>query len=313
MASKPQKRSALEQSTLLNGVKAVLVDIEGTTTPISFVHDKLFGFVRDNLKEYLSSRWENEEVVADVTALRDQSNKDKEDGVEGVVEISKDDDKEKCVQSVVDNVIWQMDSDRKATPLKQLQGHMWREAYKTGKVQGEVFDDVVDALKTLTESGKLAYVYSSGSVEAQKLLFGYSDKGDLQKYFTGFFDTTTGAKTDKTSYATIAAEIGVEANEVLFLTDLAREAVASSDAGLKACIVIRDGNTPLSEEEQGQFPAIDSFAELFGTTNEDEPAAKKAAPDAEDDDDLGDVDDDDVVDDDEEEEDGGEEEDEEAS
>lgn len=320
MASQIQKRSASEQQDLLEGVKAVLLDVEGTTTPISFVHDKLFGYVRDNLKDYLSTRWENEEVQADVEALRQQAASDKEAAVDGVVEIAgKDEDQEKGVQSVVDNVLWQMDGDRKSTSLKQLQGHMWRDAYKTGKVQGEVYDDVVDALKALKDSDRQVYVYSSGSNEAQKLLFGYSDKGNLNEYFAGNFDTTTGSKTEKQSYMDIVAEIGVKASEVLFLTDLPREAAPAAEADLKVAIVVREGNTALTEEEKSQYSVINSFAELFSSDESDEPPAKKSAPevaaeesnggaavdeedDLDDDEDLGEVDDDEVVEDEEDEE-----------
>lgn len=240
---------------------------------------KLFGYVKDTLKDYLSTRWENEEVQADVAALRKQAAADKEASVEGVVEIAaKDEEQEKAVQSVVDNVLWQMDNDRKSTGLKQLQGHMFREAYKTGKVQGEVYDDVVDALKKLKKSDRSVYVYSSGSVEAQKLLFGYSEKGDLQEYISGYFDTTTGEKTAKESYSKIIGEIGVSAGEALFLNDATREAAPAREAGLRVAVVVREGNTALTTEEQADYTTIKSFAELFATADADdgEPPAKKA-------------------------------------
>lgn len=299
----------------------MLLDIEGTTTPISFVHDTLFGYVKDNLKEYLSTRWENEEVQEDVEALRKQAVSDKEAAVEGVVDVAaKEEEQDKGVQSVIDNVLWQMEADRKSTSLKQLQGHMWRDAYKTGKVQGEVFDDVIDAFKSLKSSDTKVYIYSSGSVEAQKLLFGYSEKGDLNEFIAGYFDTTSGAKTEKDSYTAIAAEIGVNASEVLFLTDLPREAGPASEANMKVAVVVRDGNTALTDEEKAAYATIKSLAELSGAAEEadDEPPAKKAATEDSngaaaaateeeeeelDEDDLGDVDEEDV----------GEEDDEEAA
>lgn len=308
MASQTQKRSASDDLNVLENVKAVLLDIEGTTTPLSFVHDKLIGYVKDNLKEYLASRWENEEVQSDVDALRQQAASDKEAAVEGVVEIAaKEEEQEKAVQSVVDNVLWQIENDRKPASLKQLQGHMWRDAYKTGKVQGEVFDDVVDALKAFKAADRKVYLFSAAGADSQKLHFGYSEKGDLSEFIAGNFDASTGSKTEKDSYSAIVGEIGVSASEVLFVTDLPREAAPAVEAGLKVAVIVRDGNTPLTEEENAQYNVVSSLSEL--TSSDDEPPAKKAAPevvaeesngageedeDDLDDDELGEVDDDEV-------------------
>jgi len=277
MASQTQKRSASDDLNVLENVKAVLLDIEGTTTPLSFVHDKLIGYVKDNLKEYLTSRWENEEVQSDVDALREQAAADKEAAAEGVVEVAaKEEEQEKAVQSVVDNVLWQIESDRKSASLKQLQGHMWRDAYKTGKVQGEVFDDVIDALKAFKASDRKVYLYSAAAVDTQKLHFGYSEKGDLSEFIAGNFDTSVGPKTEKDSYSAIVGEIGVSAEEILFVTDLPKEAAPAAEAGIKVAVIVRDGNTALTEEENAQYNVIKSFSEL--TSSDDEPPAKKAAP-----------------------------------
>jgi len=306
MASQTTKRPASEQVNLLENVKAVLLDIEGTTTPITFVHDKLLGYVKENLKEYLSSRFESEEVQADVDALRVQAASDKEAGVEGAVEIAaKEEELEKVVQSVVDNVAWQMENDRKSDSVKQLQGHMWRDAYKTGKVQGEVFDDVVDALKAFKAADLRVFSYSSAPADTQKLLFGYSEKGDLSEFFAGNFDSSTGAKTEKESYTAVAGEIDVSPAEVLFVTDLPREAAPAAEAGVKVAVIVRDGNTALTEEEKSQYTVINSLSEVRSSNDDDEPPAKKAAPEVvaeesngaeeeEEDDDLGDVDDEEV-------------------
>lgn len=308
MASQTQKRSASDDLNLLENVKAVVLDIEGTATPLSFVHDKLIGYVKDNLKEYLSTRWENEEVQSDVEALREQAAGDKEASVEGVIEVAaKEEEQEKTVQSVVDNVLWQIENDRKSASLKLLQSHIWRDAYKTGKVQGELYDDVVDALKAFKASDRKVYIYSSASVDSQKLHFGYSEKGDLSEFVAGNFDSTVGLKTEKDSYTAIVGEIGVSPAEVLYVTDLPREAAPAVEAGVKVAVIVRDGNTPLTEEESAQYSVISSLSEV--SSSDDEPPAKKAAPevvadesngaadeedDDLDDDELGEVDDDEV-------------------
>ncbi|XP_075785590.1 enolase-phosphatase E1 isoform X2 [Pelodiscus sinensis] len=158
-------------------VAAVLLDIEGTTTPISYVQDTLFPYIKHNVKEYLRAHWEEEECQQDVSLLRKQAEEDS--SLDGIVPIpletgNGEDEVEQVIQAVVDNVHWQMSHDRKTTALKQLQGHIWRAAYTTGRMKGEVFEDVVPAIKKWKEAGMKVYIYSSGSVEAQKLLFGYS-------------------------------------------------------------------------------------------------------------------------------------------
>jgi len=318
MENHGQKRSAEESSDLLEGIRAVVCDIEGTTTPITFVKDKLFPYIRENVQSYLESHWENEETQADVQALRDQATTDKE--VDGCVSIPEEGEQADVIKALVSSVKWQMDLDKKTTALKSLQGHMWREAYKTKKVQGEVYDDVVPALKNWVNTGLKVYIYSSGSVEAQKLLFGYSDKGDLLDIFSGNYDTNIGAKQEKDSYSAIASDMGVGAGEILFLTDIPAEATAANEAGMKTAVVIREGNKELTDEEKQTFNTISSFSEISGDVDgpakraepegngaaeEDGDSVDSAEGDVVDDDDL---DDDDVVD----EEDGDEEEEEAA-
>ncbi|KAK7490207.1 hypothetical protein BaRGS_00018552 [Batillaria attramentaria] len=276
----PQKRSAAEAESLLVGVKAIVFDIEGTTTPITFVKDRLFPYVRDNIEKYLTDKY-------------DDAKKDKEEGVDGAVEIPEADaGKEEVVKGVVANVRWQMDQDRKSTELKQLQGHIWRQAYESGEVKGELFEDVAPMVRMLSEEGFVLYVFSSGSVESQKLLFANSTEGDLTDVFTGFFDTTTGAKTDSESYKKIATEINIPAEEILFLTDLPAEAEAAVAAGWRSALVIRPGNDDLTDEHLQNFACIEQFDELYG--DEDDEDIKRLHQedngDAEDDEDEDEVD-----------------------
>lgn len=239
----------------------ILVDIEGTTTSVSFVKDVLFPYVRENLNKYIESKWEDEEFKKDFEKLKEQAKKDEEDKVDGVVPIAgANTDEEK--KSLVKNILWQMDGDRKTGALKQLQGHIWREAYNSGAVKAHVYEDVPKALEAWTNDGKKVYVYSSGSVEAQKLLFGHTAHGDLLKYFSGYFDTEVGGKQESSSYKNILNKIGAEPSSVIFLTDVVKEAAAAKETGLSAMLLEREGNTPLTDEDKVTFTSVKSFLDL---------------------------------------------------
>ncbi|KAM9677889.1 enolase-phosphatase E1 isoform 3-T4 [Trichechus inunguis] len=210
-------------------VTVILLDIEGTTTPIAFVKDTLFPYIKENIKEYLQTHWEEEECQQDVSLLRKQAEEDSH--LDGAVPIpaasgNGEDDLQQAIQAVVDNVCWQMSLDRKTTALKQLQGHMWKAAFTAGCMKAEFFEDVVPAVRKWREAGMKVYIYSSGSVEAQKLLFGHSTEGDILEsplfvqLFDGHFDTKIGHKVESESYRKIADSIGCSTNNILFLTDV---------------------------------------------------------------------------------------------
>ncbi|XP_028661216.1 enolase-phosphatase E1 [Erpetoichthys calabaricus] len=246
-------------------VNIFLLDIEGTTTPISFVKDILFPYVKDNVQDYLIAHWEEDECKQDVYLLKKQAEEDSRQHRAGPVHCldeSVHTDEEKAIQEVVDNVLWQMAEDRKTTALKQLQGHMWRAAYAAGKIKGEVYEDVAPAIQTWRQLGMKVYIYSSGSVEAQKLLFANSTEGNLLDLFDGYFDTNIGAKVESKSYKRIAESIGCLPSNILFLTDLTREARAAEEAGVNVTVVVRPGNSELTEEEKSHFQLITSFNEL---------------------------------------------------
>ncbi|KAK7872006.1 hypothetical protein R5R35_004521 [Gryllus longicercus] len=247
-------------------IKILIVDIEGTTTSISFVKDTLFPYIRENLKVYLKSHWKEPEFVEDLTLLRKQAESDKENGVEGLVPIpagnNDDDDDDEICQAVLNNILWQMDLDRKTKALKQLQGHVMREGYLNGKLKGHVYDDVQPALKSWKHSGRQVYVYSSGSVAAQKLLFEFSEKGDLLELFSGHFDTDVGSKIESSSYSNIAKQLNCKCEEIMFLTDIPKEAMAAQEAGLHPVLVVRPGNDPLSDDDCHKFRVIKSFDDI---------------------------------------------------
>jgi enolase-phosphatase E1 len=139
-------------------------------------------------------------------------------------------------------MLWMMDRDRKTQGLKRLQGQIWRAGYEQGTLESDVFDDVPVALRKWRSEGARIFIYSSGSVAAQRLLFRYSRCGDLTGLIDGYFDTAVGEKRSEASYARILAEVGAEGTQVLFLTDIVAEADAAAAAGMRVCIAERPGN-----------------------------------------------------------------------
>lgn len=147
---------------------------------------------------------------------------------------------------------WLMSKDRKSTALKSIQGKIWDEGFRSGELRGEVFPDVPEAMERWKADGRDINIFSSGSVLAQKLLFGFSNAGDLTRYLSGFFDTETGPKREAASYSAIASQIGVAPEQVLFLSDVAEELQAAEGAGMKACLVVRPGNKAAEFEPRVQ-------------------------------------------------------------
>jgi enolase-phosphatase E1 len=201
------------------GISAVVTDIEGTTGSIAFVHEVLFPYARARLPQFIAHhRDEVREMLAQVRAA------------EGDL----DDD------ALVALLRQWIDEDRKAPALKTLQGLIWREGYQSGDLVGHVYDDAVRRLRRWREQGLSLHVYSSGSVAAQKLLFGHSAAGDLTTLFDGYFDLGVGPKTSADSYRRIAQAVAVDAGAILFLSDSAPEISAARSAGLQAIRVVRD-------------------------------------------------------------------------
>ncbi|XP_008050377.1 enolase-phosphatase E1, partial [Carlito syrichta] len=235
------------------------------TLLFSFIQDVLFPYIQDNVKEYLQTHWEEEECQQDVNLLRKQAEEDAYlDGVVPIPAVSGHGagDLQGVIQAVVDNVCWQMALDRKTTALKQLQGHMWRAAFTAGRMKAEFFADVVPAVRKWREAGMKVYIYSSGSVEAQKLLFGHSTEGNILELVDGHFDTQIGHKVESESYRKIADSIGCAPHNILFLTDVTREASAAEAADVHVAVVVRPGNAGLTDDEKTYYSLITSFSEL---------------------------------------------------
>ncbi|KAF9994992.1 Enolase-phosphatase E1 [Entomortierella chlamydospora] len=244
---------------------AVVSDIEGTTTPIVFVKEILFPFVTSKLSEFLKKNWSSKEMKKAVEELRVQAAKDVADGLPDATLIateSADISTEKVHEDVIASITWQMKADRKIAALKTFQGYMWKEGYTNGDLKGEIYEDVIPALDQWKNEGKKLYIYSSGSIEAQKLLFGFSEKGDLLHYFSGHYDTTIGQKIESESYTKIASDIGLSPNRILFLSDNIHEIVAAKKAGFQAVVTDRPGNATLSEEDRKDNIVVKSFLDI---------------------------------------------------
>lgn len=204
-------------------IKAIVTDIEGTTSSIDFVHKVLFPYAAEHLPNYVR---EHQKVVAVVEQLKETAS------IAGVA----DDD----IEAIIETLLQWIRDDNKATPLKALQGMIWAHGYEVGDFTGHVYADVAPNLGKWVEQGIALYVYSSGSVPAQKLLFGYSDAGDLTKYFKGYFDTRTGHKREVQSYQAIVTELNLPADSILFLSDIVEELDAASQAGMQTLQLVRD-------------------------------------------------------------------------
>lgn len=224
-------------------IKAILTDIEGTTSAVSFVFDVLFPYAKAHLPAYVREHADEAQVAAQVQAVREDSGEPGAD-VERVIEI----------------LLGWIAEDRKATPLKALQGMVWQQGYLAGELKGHVYPDAVEALRRWHAEGFRLYVYSSGSIQAQKLIFGRSEAGDLSPLFSGYFDTTSGPKREEASYRTIASAIGVAAHEILFLSDIVEELDAAQAAGMATCGLVRNGGSLEGHANVASFAVIDPTA-----------------------------------------------------
>ena len=242
--------------------KVFLLDIEGTTTPISFVKDVLFPYASENVQSFLEKSWDSPTTLEDRKALIEQARKDKESNLEGAPLIDPGSLKKDLIQMLTRYVQWNINEDRKISALKQLQGHVWSQGYESGNLKSLVYEDVKNFLLTASKNNDVRVaIYSSGSRHAQNLLFKYSDQGDLRPFLSCYFDTTIGGKRESKSYAEIGLSLGVDScSEILFLTDIHEEAVAAHAAGLNVQIVLRPGNADLPVDNK--FSTIKSFDQL---------------------------------------------------
>lgn len=222
---------------------ALLLDIEGTTTPVEFVYDVLFPFARARVAEFLMRHGDETAVRGDVLRLRDERAREAQ---EAGAPTWSDDTPASAHASAVAYVHWLMERDRKSTGLKALQGRIWEEGYLSGALRGNVYDDVRPAFERWRAHGRAVAIFSSGSVLAQRLLFGHSTAGDLTPFLRAYFDTTTGPKVESASYARIVAALGQQPADVLFVSDVERELDAAHAAGLATALCLRPGRPEIA-------------------------------------------------------------------
>jgi len=210
-------------------IKAVVCDIEGTTSSISFVHKVLFPLAASRLSAYLQAHCDEKEVAEQLDVLWKKISGDA-GGKEKLA----------ALDATLHDYIRR---DVKDTTLKWVQGKIWKEAFEAGVVKGHVYDEVPQVLAGWKKQGSKIFIYSSGSIEAQQLMFRYSIYGDLSKNFDGYFDTTTGPKREQSSYEKIALTVSYPPHEILFLSDIVEELQAAAAAGFQTCLLLRDGAT----------------------------------------------------------------------
>ncbi|MFN0086197.1 MAG: acireductone synthase [Blastocatellia bacterium] len=234
-------------------VRAILLDIEGTTTTIAFVHRTLFPFARARVAEYLARNRNDPRVIADLAMLREEHAADALLGPPPLPEGSLD--------AAVAYLHWLMDRDRKSTPLKSLQGRIWEEGYRAGALKSEIFPDVPPALERWRAQERRVCIYSSGSVLAQRQLFAHTTAGDLTGALSAYFDTRIGPKREPASYQRIAGQLSLPHDEILFLSDIAEELQAAHQAGFQTALSVRPGNAP--QPTLPFAPEVAGFDEVF--------------------------------------------------
>lgn len=220
-------------------VKAVVTDIEGTTSSISFVHDVLFPYAAEHLPAYVRAHAQEPAVAEQLQALN------REAGLQAPT-----------LEAQIEQLLEWIRNDVKATPLKAMQGYIWEAGYRSGDYRAHVYPDVAPRLREWKDQGLSLYVYSSGSVLAQKLFFEFSEAGNLLPLFDGHFDTTTGGKREAESYRTIAGSVSASPENTLFLSDVKEELDAAAQAGFQVCLLERPGNAPVTEHD---YPTAATF------------------------------------------------------
>jgi enolase-phosphatase E1 len=237
-------------------IKAILLDIEGTTTPIDFVHRTLFPFAFERIGEYLEKNFDS--VQPEIAQLRAEHARDFESGLD--VPPLDETSLEASIKSLTNYLHFLIEADRKSTPLKSLQGKIWQAGYEAGELVSEIYDDVPRAFERWKSGAKTIAIYSSGSVLAQKLLFKYTNHGDLTSFISNYFDTNAGHKREAESYRKIAsAQSFPHVENFVFISDVEAELDAAREAGMQTLLAVRAGNAPLAEKSGHQ--TIHSFDE----------------------------------------------------
>lgn len=230
------------------GGQGILLDVEGTTSSIAFVYDVLFAYAKEHIAVFLEQHAIEPAVAEAAAAIAAET------GCVGQPDTPAG--RTAIVLAAIDLI----NRDIKSTPLKRLQGMIWRNGFESGQLIAHVFDDVPPALANWADSGFDVRIYSSGSIEAQQLFFGHTAAGNLTRHLRGHYDTTTGPKREQASYVAIAADMGLPPRQILFVSDVGAELDAARAAGMATAAAFRPGNRPL--ESLYDHESIESFAEI---------------------------------------------------
>ncbi len=233
------------------GISHVLMDIEGTTCPVSFVAGTLFPYAAQHLRSFVESYREQAAVAELLTAAKETWKQDSNSEAQQLLAEPGAD--------VIAYLQLMIKQDRKLPELKDLQGLLWAEGYASGALKSPLFTDVSPALWRWHQQGAVLAVYSSGSVTAQQLLYGHSSEGDLRSLFSHWFDTRTGAKQDVASYLAISEAMGVGSSKILFISDSLLECEAAHAAKMQVLFSDREGNPG---RDSGSFERIRSYEDL---------------------------------------------------
>lgn len=237
-------------------IRAILLDIEGTTTPTAFVYDVLFSYAAERLSTFVHEHFQDAEMRTHFAQLKEQRLADANSDLPVRCESSE----EAQIDSLVEYARWLMKRDSKATALKAIQGKIWEEGYAHGKLRGQVYSDVAPAFQRWRQQGKQIYIYSSGSELAQRLLFQTTDYGNLTHLIAGFFDTRVGSKTDPRSYQEIATRMLCTPQKILFVSNSLGELEAAQPIGMLTALSFRSLD---SAPASAKFMTIHSFDEIF--------------------------------------------------
>jgi enolase-phosphatase E1 len=230
------------------------MDVEGTTSSISFVHDVMFPFARNNVATFLESNWKSTDLEECLDQLAvDAGKTDRRSWLDGTSD-------EGQQNRVVEAVHGLMDGDAKVTGLKQLQGMIWKSGFESGELVSHVYPEVANCLRAWREAGLDLRIYSSGSIQAQKLFFAHTVAGNLLPLLTAHYDTTSGGKKEAASYRTIAWEIDIEPKQVVFLSDIPAELDAAAESGMQTILSVRPGNTPVADSPHRKIHSFESLA-----------------------------------------------------
>jgi len=219
--------------------KLMLLDIEGTMAPVSFVYETLFPYASKEIPQFLAKNYQTPEIREAFSLLLEENSEDVK-SCSGCPQL------EESAKSLSDYCLWLMAQDRKSRGLKIIQGLIWKDGYERGILKAELYSDVLPALQRWRQEGRKLCIYSSGSILAQKLLFAHTSEGDLRGLFDEFFDTSSGGKKDSTSYKTIADAINTTPAEIFFLSDCGDEIKAAAKAGCQVQQVARESHLPNS-------------------------------------------------------------------